>query len=130
MQPENSDANIVRKKRINNRIDVVRRNMRELGVYKTEFSPIIRIYADMRQQYDEITEKYTESGYEFETDTAQGTKKATIVTTLESLRKDILSYASQLGLTPQGLLKADAAAFAKKEKSALAAILSEASNSK
>lgn len=120
-----ADEKAARKKKINNRIDVVRRNMKELGTYKSEFSPIVRVYAEMRQQYDEITEKYAKSGYEFEIKTAQGLKKAPIVTTLEALRKDILSYASQLGLTPQGLLKADAAAFAKKKDNPLSALLGD-----
>lgn len=41
------------------------------------------------------------------------------MTTLETLRKDILAYAAQLGLTPQGLLKADEDAFRQKKKSKL-----------
>lgn len=97
-----------------------KKDMVSLGVYKPEFDPIIKIYGQLREQYDELTTQFKSSGYEFSEETNAGSKKAPIVTTLESLRKDILSYASQLGLTPQGLLKADDAAFKKKKTSALA----------
>ena len=101
----------------------VRDAMTALGVYKKEFEPIIQIYCQLRKQYEILTDKFEESKYEYSEDTKTGSKKAPIVTTLESLRKDILSYASQLGLTPQGLLRADDKAFTKKEKNALAAAL-------
>ena len=103
----------------------VRRSMESLGVYKPEFEPIIKIYCQLRQQYNEITEEFKTSGYDYSESTSSGTKKAPIVTTLESLRKDILSYASQLGLTPQGLLKADDKAFTKQKANALSKALSE-----
>lgn len=102
------------------------RAMGGLKIYKAQFSPIIRIYGELRDQYDTLTELFVASGYAFEESTATGKKKAPIITTLESLRKDILAYASQLGLTPQGLLKADASAFAQKKKNALASILEKA----
>ena len=93
--------------------------MRALNVYKPEFEPIIGIYAQLIEQYNELTEKFKASGYDYSENTAQGSKKDPIVTTLESLRKDILSYSSQLGLTPQGLLKANDKAFTKKKTNAI-----------
>lgn len=101
-------------------------DMMALGVYKPEFEPIIKIYGQLREQYDELTGQFESSGYSYAEQTATGSKKSPIVTTLESLRKDILSYASQLGLTPQGLLRADDGAFKKKKISALAAALEAA----
>ena len=98
---------------------IARSSMTELGIYKREFEPIIKIYGELMEQYEKLTDEFIESKYAYSEDTAQGTKKAPIVTTLESLRKDILAYAAQLGLTPQGLLKADDKAFAKKKVSAL-----------
>lgn len=106
---------------------VAKKSMMELGIYKPEFDPVIEIYGQLREQYDELTKRFIASGFDFEECTNVGTKKAPIVTTLESLRKDILSYAAQLGLTPQGLLKADDSAFRKKKESALAAALKAAS---
>jgi phage terminase small subunit len=102
---------------------VVRDAMVSLGVYKPEFEPMILIYCDLREQYDELTKRFKDSDYDFEEPTQTGTKKAPIVTTLESLRKDILSYASQLGLTPQGLLRADETAFAKKKRGGITDML-------
>ncbi len=98
---------------------VVRDAMTALGVYKKEFEPIIIIYCELREQYDVLTKTFITSGYDFSETTKEGSKKAPIVTTLETLRKDILAYASQLGLTPQGLLKTDDQAFAKKKTNAL-----------
>lgn len=112
-----------RKKNI---INQTREQMTVLGVYKPEFEPIIEVYSQLREQYNILTKRFVESDYDFSEDTNNGTKKAPIVTTLESLRKDILAYAFQLGLTPQGLLKADENAFKKKKVSALAEALKAA----
>ena len=107
--------------------DEARSNMQNLGIYKPEFEPVIAIYGELCEQYEELTKRFVKSGYKYEVSTAQGTKKAPIVTTLESLRKDILSYAGQLGMTPQGLLKADENAFkAKKKTNALTEALKAA----
>lgn len=106
-----------------NIINQTRDQMKALGVYKPEFEPIIEVYSQLREQYNVLTKRFIESDYDFKEYTNTGTKKAPIVTTLETLRKDILAYAAQLGLTPQGLLKADDKAFAKKKQSTLAAAL-------
>jgi len=100
-----------------------RDQMKALGVYKPEFEPIIEVYAQLREQYKVLTERFIASNYDIEETTNTGSKKAPIVTTLESLRKDILAYATQLGLTPQGLLKADEDAFKQKKKSKLSEML-------
>lgn len=106
-------------------INQTRDQMQALGVYKPEFEPIIEIYSQLREQYNILTQRFIDSDYDFKEYTNTGTKKAPIVTTLEALRKDILAYAAQLGLTPQGLLKADEAAFRKKKESSLGSILKE-----
>jgi hypothetical protein len=108
-------------------INRAREDMVKLGIYKPEFEPIIEIYSQLREQYEILTTRFVKSGYKYSELTETGTKKAPIVTTLEALRKDILSYASQLGLTPQGLLKTDENAFKKKKVSAIAAAMREAS---
>ena len=100
--------------------------MKNLGVYKPEFEPILEIYAQLSDQYNILTKQFIESEYDFDEPTESGSKKAPIVTTLESLRKDILSYAAQLGLTPMGLLKMNENAFKKPKVSALANALKAA----
>ena len=103
--------------------------MKSLGIYKPEFAPMIDTYAQLMVQYTAITTKFRKSKYQFEVDTATGVKKAPIVTTLEALRKDLLTYANALGLTPLGLLKADDKAFEKKKGSELDKALKELGSS-
>lgn len=80
------------------------KEMKSLGIYKQEFAQIIEIYSGLLEQYARLNKKYLDSDMEYEIFTMQGgTKKAPIVATLEVLRKDILNYASQLGLTVKGL---------------------------
>ena len=99
-----------------------RRHMKSLGLYRKEYEPAIRMLAGMMRQYDAMMDRFEESGYEYSEATAQGSKKAPIVTTLESLRKDILSYINALGLTPRGAVQTDSQPPKDaKKKSALAA---------
>lgn len=80
------------------------KEMKSLGIYKQEFAQIIEIYSGLLEQYARLNKKYLDSDMEYEILTMQGgTKKAPIVATLEVLRKDILNYAAQLGLTVKGL---------------------------
>jgi P27 family predicted phage terminase small subunit len=100
--------------------------MQSLGTYKPEFDPIIKVYCQLWTQYTKLTTKFQKSGYDCEALTATGTKKAPIVATLESLRKDLLVYAAQLGLTAAGLKKLKENALAdSKKKSALASALEQ-----
>lgn len=78
------------------------RDMKKLAVYKPEYEPIIDIYSELREQYSVLTQKFIDSKYDFEVETMQGgTKKAPIVATLESLRKDILAYSDRLCINPK-----------------------------
>ena len=77
----------------------LRKSMKQLGTYRPEYESAIAIAAQLMEQYDTLTRAFEESGWAYETSTATGTKKAPIVTTLESLRKDVLAYLSALGLT-------------------------------
>lgn len=78
------------------------RDMKTLNVYKTEYDPIINVYADLMAQYLRASKEFEESGYQYETETAAGgTKKSAIVATLESLRKDILLYSDRLCINPK-----------------------------
>lgn len=80
------------------------RDMKKLNVYKPEYDPVIDVYCEMREQYERITEKYKKSGYQYAEETDRGgTKKATVVATLEVLRKDLLSYSDRLCLNPKAL---------------------------
>lgn len=78
--------------------------MKKLGVYKKEYGRVIDIYAELVAQYDKLNRDFEESGYAFEVNTIQGgAKKAPIVATLETLRKDILAYSDRLCLNPKSI---------------------------
>lgn len=96
--------------------NVVRDHMRALGTYKPEYDPVILMLCDLKRQYDVLTRQFEEGGYPYFEETSAGTKKAPIVVTLEGLRRDILQYYSQLGLTPQGLKRINDQAMAPEQK--------------
>ncbi|MDF2609056.1 MAG: hypothetical protein K0R92_530 [Lachnospiraceae bacterium] len=99
------------------------RDMKKLCVYRPEYEPIIDIFSELREQYAILTEKFRNSDYKFEEETSQGgTKKAPIVATLESLRKDIITYSDRLCLNPKAL---DAVDIKVQKKSSLAEALSK-----
>ena len=76
--------------------------MESLGVYRTEYDATIQVYAELRDQYTKLTERFEKSEYKIQTKSAQGgMKKAPIVATLEALRKDILTYSDRLCLNPK-----------------------------
>ena len=78
--------------------------MKNLGTYKPEYNDIIYTYAELREQYIIITERFEKSRYRLQTKSAQGGyKKSPIVATLESLRKDILAYSDRLCLNPKSM---------------------------
>lgn len=78
------------------------RDMQNLGVYKPEYDPLINVYADIYSQYLRANKSFEEGGFVYETETAAGgTKKTAMVSALENLRKDILSYSDRLCLNPK-----------------------------
>lgn len=94
-------------------------NMTELGIYKPEFDTMIGIYVELVKQYNQLEKKFKISKYEAEEKTgyADNNKKSPIVSSLENLRKDILKYANELGLTPAGLKKINEKELGNKRKS-------------
>lgn len=78
------------------------RDMQKLGVYKAEYEPIIDIYCEMREQYELYTGQLKKKAYKCDEFTAAGgTKKAALVATIETLRKDILLYSDRLMINPK-----------------------------
>lgn len=97
-------------------------DMKELGVYKKQYGRMIDIYSGLVHQYLVLNEKFENGDYEVQVHSAQGgPKKAPIVATLESLRKDILAYSDRLCLNPKAL---ETVTIEKKGKSTLASVLS------
>lgn len=82
--------------------------MRSLGVYREEFAVPIQRYADMRIQYDILSETWRESGYkvtENYTNKAGATniRKAPLYLSMENLRRELIEMENLFGLTPKGL---------------------------
>ncbi|HCP14831.1 MAG TPA: terminase [Peptococcaceae bacterium] len=97
--------------------------MKALGVYKQEYDPIIEVYAELNEQYQSLTKQFKKSGYKhYETTMQGGTKKASIVATLESLRKDLLLYSDRLCLNPKSI---ETVTTDQPSKSKLAKVLSD-----
>ena len=105
--------------------DKVIDDMKGLGTYKPEFDAIITIYSDLLAQYEQANQKFIDSGYQYETETAAGgTKKSAIVATLENLRKDIIAYSDRLCLNPKSV---ETVTTDNPTKSKLASVLSNLS---
>ena len=82
--------------------------MTKLGIWKPEYMVTVEICAGLMDQYETISKAWIESGMNPVEYTDTGSKKSGIVATLESLRKDILAYQKELGLTPMAIKKLDA----------------------
>lgn len=79
-------------------------DMQKLGTYKPEFDAIIDIYCELREQYELYTKQLKSKGYKCDEYTAAGgTKKSAIISTIETLRKDILQYSDRLCLNPKSM---------------------------
>jgi phage terminase small subunit len=99
-------------------------DMKKLGTYKAEYESVIDIYCEMREQYERLTKEFKDSDYKYKEFTSEGgTKKSPIVSTLESLRKDILQYSDRLCLNPKAMAR-DIPSTGQKKQSKLGAALS------
>ena len=85
----------------------VKDHMKSLEIYKPEFDIMIGIYCGLVDQYEQISKEFKKQKFTVVENTgySENKKKNPIVLSMESLRKDILTYATALGLTPQGLKK-------------------------
>ena len=98
--------------------------MKELGTYKKQYNQVIEVYADMMYQYNFLSRRFEEEGYEVMIDTEKsGGKKSPILASLENLRKDIGTYSDRLMLNAK-TYNAEIEQ-PKKEKSAFAKLLEQ-----
>lgn len=83
--------------------------MTKLGIWKPEYMVTVEICAGLMDQYEKISAAWIASGANpVEATDNGGTKKSGVVATLESLRKDILAYQKELGLTPMAIKRLNA----------------------
>ena len=97
----------IEKERKRLRTDIVRK-MKSVDTYNKSFDSVVDVYTDLLLQYKSASVEFAENGYrmtEEYTNKAGATniRKTATYLALEGLRKDILSYSSQLGLNPRAL---------------------------
>ena len=87
----------------------LRKAMMSLHTWKPEFAEAVRICADLMDQYQRLNTDIAEGVYRmFDWTDTGGTRKSAAVTTAEGLRRDILSYLKELGLTTMAVKRLDA----------------------
>ena len=90
--------------------------MRSLGIYKIEYNRVIDVYCSLYKRYLSVNKQIKNMDYEGRT---------VLCISEENLRRDILKYANELGLTPTGLKKINEKGMGDKKESALAKALRE-----
>ncbi|CAI3193141.1 P27 family phage terminase small subunit [Clostridium neonatale] len=79
-------------------------DMKKLGVYKPEYDRVIDVYSELCEQYEFYIRQLKGKKLKCDEDTAAGgTKKSALISTIETLRKDILAYSDRLCLNPKSL---------------------------
>lgn len=98
----------IRENEFENVFEVTVNDMKTLGTYRQEFSPVITRYAELRVQFSLLMKQWYESGCvvsEKYTNKAGATniRKTALYLAIESLRKELRDFENDLGLTPAGL---------------------------
>ena len=87
----------------------LREAMKSLKTWKPEFGPAVKICADLMDQYRRLNEQIAQGTFPmFDPTESGGTRKSAAVTTAEGLRRDILAYMKELGLTTLSVKRLDA----------------------
>ena len=99
-------------------------NLKTLGTYKPEFTPLICRYAEMRLQFDLIMKQWYYSGCtvaEPYTNKAgaMNYRKTALYQAIETLRRELLDVENVLGLTPLGIHKVNNKALAGKKQASV-----------
>ena len=87
----------------------LRKKMQALRTWKPEFGPAVKICADLMDQYRVLNAGIMSGTFPmFDITENGGTRKSAAVTTAEGLRRDILAYMKELGLTTMSVKRLDA----------------------
>lgn len=109
------------KRRNDKRYQIVKKtkeNMQNLGVYRKQFDPTIRRYANLRLMYDDLN-RIVEKKLKKSNEIVDKEFKQ-----LENLQKLLIDCENTLGLTPKGLKSLQAKSMEQPKKSLLAEVLS------
>lgn len=83
--------------------------MRSLHTWKPEFAHAVKICAGLMDQYRVLNARIVSGELPmFDVTENGGTRKSAAVTTAEGLRRDILAYLKELGLTTMSVKRLDA----------------------
>lgn len=88
----------------------IKRQMNKIGTYKPEYEAAMRVLAEALRDYDRAKEQFEEEGGEYMveyTNKAGATNyvKNPLYVVMDDLRKNIITYCRELGLTPAGFKK-------------------------
>lgn len=86
------------------------KDMKALGIYKKEYDRIIAVYSDIFERYIALNKQANDVTFAV---------RSELAISIENARKDILTYASTLGITPAGLRKISGDNVAQQKKSKL-----------
>ena len=103
-------------------------NMRTLGTFQTQFEASVRRYAELRIQYDILSDQWYEEGCkitEIYTNKfgAENERKTSLYLSLEALRRELIEMENIFGLTPKGLKSIKSKGLETKKESAIDAAL-------
>lgn len=103
--------------------------MKNLGIYKPEFENSVSRYAELKTQYDILTDRWYDEGCEITEEYtnkagAKNMRKTALYLSIESMRKELNELENILGLTPKGLKQIKTKGFGEKKESALEKLLS------
>ncbi|WP_269478235.1 P27 family phage terminase small subunit [Hominibacterium faecale] len=106
MSGSSDKAKITRKR--NKIFNDTKRKMEALHTYKKEFETPIMRYAELRMQFDALTERWHEEGCKITEEYtnkagAKNMRKTALYLSLETLRKELMEMENIFGLTPRGL---------------------------
>lgn len=75
---------------------IIKKTIKELetlGIYKKEYATLIEVYAELLESYQELKAEVSAACF---------ISRSPSAISIENLRKDILKYSSELGLSPAG----------------------------
>ncbi len=112
-----------------------KKSLEELNIYRPQFEQVVKTYAEMKQQYNMLNRQFYKSGckiVEEYTNKAGATnmRKTALYLAMETMRKDIIYYENQLGLTPVAIKKINDAIIKSKNDSPLLKVIQQLEGNK
>lgn len=98
--------------------------MKNLGIYKPEFENSVSRYAELKVQYEILTDRWYDEGCAITEEYtnkagAKNMRKTALYLSIEAMRKELNDLENILGLTPKGLKQIRTKGFEERRESAL-----------